>query len=580
MDNYRGISLLCTLSKIFCSILNSRLNKWADEKELLSDGQLGFRKGNRTSDALIIMHNVIDFYCQKRKKSLFGCFVDFQKAFDTIPRDKLLCKLSKLGINGKMFDILNSMYSVNSAAFKINGGMTKEISINQGVKQGCVLSPTLFNLYMSDFEPSLKDFPDVEVPSLGDTKVTCILWADDILMLSELSLGLQNQLIFLENYAAANLLQVNIDKTKWIHFNKKGLFCNQSILYKNECLEQVNNFFYLGFLANSKGSVRNGIKNLQERAMKAYFKMKNAMYESIFRTPRVAFRLFDAILKPILLYASDFWGMRSENVNDSPITEQMHTKFCKWLLGVSKRTSNFGVLSETERYPIAIDAQIHCFNNWVRILGRNCNKLLGECIDEAIQFNLVDYIGYKSFLERNNISVLEKYIPNLKYKSSTSSMLKKFLNTRFEIQCKRARIFSEKQAIFKVIDNQRLYVQDTNLVLRSKIAKLRLSDHNLEIERGRYYNVYRDKRICSFCHKAVEDVGHFLIACKMYDTARKSLFEVMAESVVGFSQYSVNSQISAILNPTQETRKAIFVFLQTANKLRDEALEMQKDNSS
>ena len=87
--------------------------------------------------------------------------------------------------------------------------------------------------------------------------------------------------------------------------------------------------------------------------MKAYFKMKNAMYEFIFRSPKVAFRLFDSILKPILLDASDFWGLRPENVSDSPVTEQMHTKFCKWLLGVSKRTSNFGVLSETERYPIA-----------------------------------------------------------------------------------------------------------------------------------------------------------------------------------------------------------------------------------
>ena len=76
-------------------------------------------------------------------------------------------------------------------------------------------------------------------------------------------------------------------------------------------------------------------------------------------------------------------------------------------------------------------------------------------------------------------------------------------------------------------------------MLRSKIAKLKLSDHNLEIERGRYYNVYRDRRICSFCHKVVEDVGHFLIACKMYDTARKSLFEVMTKIIVVFSQYSV-----------------------------------------
>ena len=575
IDNYRGISLLCTLSKIFCSILNNRLNKWSEENKLLTDGQLGFRKGNRTSDALLILHNVIDFYCQKGKKNLFGCFVDFTKAFDTIPRDKLLSKLSKLGINGKMFDILNSMYSVNTASFKINGGLTSEITINQGVKQGCVLSPTVFNLYMSDFEPSLKNSTSAEGPSLGDTNVTCILWADDILMLSESARGLQNQMAFLERYSEANQLQVNIKKTKWIHFNKKGIFCKQSIIYQNECLEQIDNFSYLGFLVNNKGNVSNGIKNLQERAMKAYFKMKNAMHESIFRSPKVAFRLFDSILKPILLYASDFWGLRPENVSDSPVTEQMHTKFCKWLLGVSKRTSNFGVLSETERYPIAIDAQIHCFNNWVRILGGNGNELLYKCTNEATKYNLKDYQGLKRFLEVNKIMILENYLPYLKYKSRTADMIKTALRTKFEIQCNRAHIFSEKLALLKVITNQRLYVQETNLTLRSKIAKLRLSDHHLEIEQGRYYDIGRDRRICKCCGKAVEDVGHFLIACKMYDTARNILFQEIAKSYVGFLQYSVNAQISVILNPTQETRKAIFVFLQTAHKIRDETLQMK-----
>ena len=113
LDNYRGISLLCTLSKIFCSVLNNRITEWSNENDILTTGQLGFRIGNRTSDAIRILHSVIDFYYQKHQKKLFGCFVDFQKAFDTIPRDKLLRKLGDQGINGKIFCILNSMSSDN-----------------------------------------------------------------------------------------------------------------------------------------------------------------------------------------------------------------------------------------------------------------------------------------------------------------------------------------------------------------------------------------------------------------------------------------------------------------------------------
>ena len=117
---------------------------------------------------------------------------------------------------------------------------------------------------------------------VGEKAVACILWADDIIMLSETSQGLQNQLNFLEMYADENLLRVNISKTKWTHFSRKGLFCEKSIHYKNECLEQVQNFCYLGFLINNKGHLQIGIKNLQERAMKAFFKLKNAMSESKF----------------------------------------------------------------------------------------------------------------------------------------------------------------------------------------------------------------------------------------------------------------------------------------------------------
>ena len=78
LSNYRGISLLSSLAKLFCSILNDRISTWAEENHILSDTQLGFRRGNRTSDALKIIHNLIDVYCHKKNTPVFGCFVDFK----------------------------------------------------------------------------------------------------------------------------------------------------------------------------------------------------------------------------------------------------------------------------------------------------------------------------------------------------------------------------------------------------------------------------------------------------------------------------------------------------------------------
>ena len=88
-NNYHGILLLQCLAKFFSSVLQSRILDWALQKNILSRGQLGFLPGNRTSDALIILHNLIDKYCHKNGKVIHACFIDFQKAFDTIPRDRL-----------------------------------------------------------------------------------------------------------------------------------------------------------------------------------------------------------------------------------------------------------------------------------------------------------------------------------------------------------------------------------------------------------------------------------------------------------------------------------------------------------
>ena len=105
-ENYIGIYLLTGIGKFFTSILNQRLLIFVSEMRILSKSQLGFVPGNRTSDALITLHIVIDYYCKKPKQNEFGCFVDFQTAFDKVPRFTLVQKILDHNINGKFYDCL------------------------------------------------------------------------------------------------------------------------------------------------------------------------------------------------------------------------------------------------------------------------------------------------------------------------------------------------------------------------------------------------------------------------------------------------------------------------------------------
>ena len=108
-NNYRGISVMSCFGKLLPTILNNRLIKFATERHLLFENQLGFVQGNRTSDPHITLHNLIQKYCHKNKKKIYGCFVDFSKAFDNVSRDILLSKLQKNGVDGKFFDILKTI---------------------------------------------------------------------------------------------------------------------------------------------------------------------------------------------------------------------------------------------------------------------------------------------------------------------------------------------------------------------------------------------------------------------------------------------------------------------------------------
>ena len=132
-ENYRGITVMSCLGKFFLSILNNRLLKYTIENNILHKSQLGFMKGNRTSDAHIIINNLIKKYCHTSNAKIYGCFVDFSSAFDTIHRGLLLKKLLSHGIKGKLFNVIRKVYINDEACIKVGDKRTNMFKINIGV---------------------------------------------------------------------------------------------------------------------------------------------------------------------------------------------------------------------------------------------------------------------------------------------------------------------------------------------------------------------------------------------------------------------------------------------------------------
>ena len=216
VDNYRGITLLSTVGKLFTRILNKRLTDWAESYGVFIEAQAGFRENMSTVDNIFVLHGLITHFLNNDKQ-LFCSFIDFPKAFDYVVRDILWFKLIKYGIRGKILDIIIAMYKDVKSKVKLNNMLSEDFSCMTGVRQGECLSPILFAMYVNDIE---REFitKGADGVDLGFIKLFLLLYADDIVIFSESAVGLQHGLDLLQEYCQRWRLTVNPNKSKIIIF--------------------------------------------------------------------------------------------------------------------------------------------------------------------------------------------------------------------------------------------------------------------------------------------------------------------------------------------------------------------------
>ena len=158
VNNYRGITLISCLAKIFTGILNRRITLVCEQNELLSDAQFGFRSGRSTTDAIFVLSSIIQHYLNQNKR-LYCAFIDMRKALDSVYRNGLWFKLGNKGIKGKILRIFQDMYSKIKSCVKHNNIFSYFFDIPVGLLQGEVTSPILYSLFIEDIELFLQQDP-------------------------------------------------------------------------------------------------------------------------------------------------------------------------------------------------------------------------------------------------------------------------------------------------------------------------------------------------------------------------------------------------------------------------------------
>ena len=528
-NNYRGISLIDVLNKIFTGILNDRIYKYCTENDKLEEAQAGFRKGYSTTDNIFTLQSMVQKYLSKSGGRFYCLFIDFSKAFDTVDHQKLLSSLNKKGIGGKLFKILLSMYQKLKSCVRNNQSFTEFFECNIGTRQGCKLSPILFSLFINDIVQELRNnCPHGIFISQNIPEIFVLLYADDIANCADTVGNLQSQLNIVELFCIRTGMVVNIDKTKIIVFRNGGfLRRDEKWFYQGKQIEVVSFYKYMGLLFTPKLVWTKTKENLAEKANKAIITIKILQNKLGSLSIYDCFKLFDTMIVPILCYGSEIWAFEIANQ-----IETVHDRFCKTILKVPIHTTSVLARGELGRYPLCLTYFIRCIKYWLKLTRMEdfrypkqsylMLKNLDDCnrITWATSIrNLLCRYGFGYVWIAQGVGDIDNFIQIFK-KRVKDNLLQEWYSDVNETS--KAYHYKNFKCIF---ESEKYLSLDIPAKYIHTFSKFRCSSHKLFVETGRHRDISYQQRICSLCtlHE-IEDEFHFMCICPLYSDVRERFF--------------------------------------------------------
>ena len=492
------------------------------------------------------------------------------------------------------------MYDITKSSVKLDNKRTDFFTLDRGVKQGDSLSPTIFNCYINDIHQAFEN--DCDPLTLCQSKISSLSFADDLVIFSRTHTGLQTALNKLEKYCYDWQLTVNINKTKVMIFQNK-YNSNPYLFFKNCPLEETKEYNFLGNVINYKGNFKRAIQELTKKGLKVLFALKGRFsnFQSI--PIPLSCKLFDVLIKPVLLYNSEVWFMEdyfsilksmkraeqhgsvcdSLSLEDKFCYEIVHNRYCKTVLGLKKTACNFSAKLELGRFSIISFIKKQVMLYFCRLNMGKINPLLKEAYEmnknldgegiytwHTFAHNTFEEMGLdiKDFESSDKPFNEIKFDLKIKLKNQINNVYKgKTVNKLSSIDD------SSKLSLYSKLKSEigieKYLLEEPSFKNRQMITKLRVSDHTLEIETGRYKNIPRENRNCKLCKDEIDDEYHFLLNCKLNSNLRNNLFSEIIKVIINFKQYEPLDKLRNILSPKAELLPAICDFLKQSLEMRN-----------
>jgi hypothetical protein len=340
LDNYRGITLTSCVSKIFNRLVCNQITNFLENNNVLTEVQGGFRKDHRCDDHIFNLKSIIATRSAENK-STYLAFLDFRKAFDTVWREGLLSVAWNIGIRGKVWNVLDELYKNVECNVKFGDVVTDFFSIDEGLKQGCVLSPILFCMYINELT---KMFRDNNVGScIFDVRISCLFWADDVVLIADNENDLQNMLNIASDFSRKWKLDFNYNKSNVVIIGKRK---NENKVWSlgNRHIKEADSYKYLGFNISRNFSDHVHVKELIQKGNRLIGYIKSIINsQDDFNRVYYGNILWKSLALPSINYAC---AISTYSTSDYKKLESLQLQMARSILKAPRNTPSAALLGD------------------------------------------------------------------------------------------------------------------------------------------------------------------------------------------------------------------------------------------
>ena len=305
-QNYKTISLISHSRKVMLKVILNRLKPQAEE--IIAGELAGFRAGRSTTEQIFNLRILCEKYLQYQQ-NLYYVLIDFKKAFDRVWHAALWATMRKYNISANLVCIIEQLYDKATSAAQMHCSIGEWFRTTVGVRQGCLLSPTLFNIFLKRIMSDALEEHDGKV-SIGGRSITNLRFADDIHALAEEEQELEALVESLDKTCTRYKMEISAEKTKLVTNSANG---NQrEIKVKGQKLGTVTSFKYLGAVVSDDGcSSKPDVLSRIAQATAALTKLK-----PIWRDNNISLgskvKLMRSLVISIFLYTCESWTLTAE----------------------------------------------------------------------------------------------------------------------------------------------------------------------------------------------------------------------------------------------------------------------------